>query len=470
MVDSEYKYKEQRYKDFGPYRLFFGLNWIYCEDKSIYKEEKAHLRAPKKNIVEYRIGGKVWVGFWDDNLELSNNLVNVPAAILASHLFSSAVIFERIDDKNGWLCIISNDAPLVEYDVIGDYDTLRAQAKEYAINNGVDIIGEDFGGAVSSFYNILESTDREIKFEKKEIFHTNIALIKKGIYTVLGFVFLSFLYISYNYYEEYKINKKREQDELAKKFLEEQLERERIKLLNEETRKKVDEFKRNVSKEIERIKNPNNSDAEALFQRWMDVVLGTSGTVFGCSLSSVICRVDICDVLWNRNQVFGGGQGNLENIQGLLDANFAEKNMTVDNKKQLSQPNEYISYSNISQRISLPQFVFSKGVYRSEQYKMRDVFSVFGRVSTLKIGMTMSLGNFQPVVVAGVPEHNIPDQVIGEQLEFSIMLTGGALFDKLNIIKDITSGFPIEWEEAKFLFSGKKMENISLRGRFLYLK
>ena len=440
------------FKDYQKLRLFFGVDWIFCESKEVLNQEMAEARRQGRKFMYRSDGSRYWMGMLPEGDILEGGKINVPAAVLAAQLPDVIIQVDLADDK-GWICVISEGQPVADYDRIVSRDESIQLAFEAAkVYMQAQICSSSIEGSVRTFDAFLESASQAKADYQGQMFPT--PLITKGRIKMAAAIFMMMVvayggYWGFNFYQERQL----EADRIAAERLRQSnLTAEEMAKLERERRAKVEAFQQRVEEARKSFEVANGAIGPEMYSAWRGIIENMPVSIIPqASRRDIRCSVDSCVASWT---ISGGKM--LDRL-GLdkAGARLASGDGTVE---------AVIGASVIESEYGLPAFTpkpLGDAEYPKTPVSLVDELKGMGDVY-----FPMPL---QPVTVTGIPEMNVPDAVIGKKQPVVITVTGPFALQKVEDILKKVDGIAANWDMFRVEFESQfKVRQIQIQGNILF--
>lgn len=443
------------YKDFKNLRLFFGIDWIFCEDKEFFHAEINEAKKQSRKYMSRTDGTRFWIGLLPEGDELSPTQINIPAASIVARQIPNAIVQADIGEQ-GWICVISEGQPIAGYDNVVSQEESKKIAFEAAkIYMTAQICSSSIEGSIKTFWDILDDASFDKNDYSDEKFPTPVFTPKRIKYIISFFMGLIICVCSYFYYDWYSKKNEMERNALIKKAQQEQLHQAELKKLKEKEIKLIESFNERIRIAKLDYKNPNNSVFNEMINFWIETIKETPQFIVkGALKTKIACQENVCNVQWvtggstmkdriNVNTKGATLSGGTSSVDSVMHSNFIQKEYT---------------YSEFNRTEALRELEYPK-----------DLLLIYDEFKKIPIEIQYK-GALENNKVTGIPSLNVPDVEIGKKQHFEITYNGPLVVEKLYKIAQNLEGLPIRWLtfEAEMI-RPYEITRLSLKGDFLFL-
>lgn len=440
------------YKDFQKLRLFFGVEWIFCESKEVLNQEIAEARRQGRKFMHRTDGSRYWMGLLPEGDVLEGGKINVPAAVIAAQL-PDVIIQVDLDDDKGWVCVISEGQPVADYDkVVSRDESIRMAFEAAKVYMQAQICSATIEGSARTFDAFLENAPQTKVEYQGQMFPT--PLITKGRVKVGVAVMLlcAIAYGGYFGFEMYQQKQREAELAAAERIRQNNLSAAEMERLAAERRVKLEEFKVRVDAARKSFNQINGAMGPRMYSAWRQVVENMPTSIVPQALrQSVQCSTQSCVASWT---ISGGkmlDRLDLEKAGARLPGGAG----TVES---------VIGASMIESEYGMPKFETSPmghSEYPRTALQMVDDLRPMGEVH-----FPMAV---QPITVPGIPDMQIPDEVIGKKQPVVIAVSGPFALQKAHDIMEKTSGLAVNWDLLRVEFESQHaIRQIQLQGNILF--
>jgi hypothetical protein len=253
-------------------------------------------------------------------------------------------------------------------------------------------------------------------------------------------------------FELYQERQRAAERALAEQVKQDKLSAAEMERLEEERRLKVQEFRLRVEDARKAFSTANGGVALSMYDAWRRVITEMPASIVPRSLKKgVVCTPRSCVATWS----LAGGRM-LDRLE--LEAIGARLPGGDDSVESV------MSASTIESEYPMPKFQptsLGAAHYPATPLSMVDELRAMGEVF-----FPIPL---QPVVVTGIPEMQIPDELIGHKQSVVVKTTGPFALQKVHDVLKKTAGIAVNWDMLRVEFESQySIRQIELQGNILF--
>lgn len=440
------------YRDFQKLRLFFGVEWVFCESKEVLNQEIAEARRQGRKFMHRTDGSRYWMGLLPEGDVLEGGKINIPAAVIAAQL-PDVIIQVDLDDDKGWVCVISEGQPVADYDkVVSRDESIRLAFEAAKVYMQAQICSATIEGSVRTFDIFLDNASQTKADYQGQMFPT--PLITKG--RVKGAVALMLLcgiaYGGYFGFELYQQKQRAAELAAAEQIRQNNLSAAEMERLAAERRAKLEEFKIRVDAARKSFNQANGAIGPRIYDAWRRVIENMPVSIIPQSLrQNVQCSTQSCVASWT----ISGGK--------MLDRLELEK-AGARLPSGVGTVESVIGASVIESEYGMPEFEagsLGHSEYPRTALQMVDDLRPMGEVH-FPVPV-------QAISVPGIPDMQIPDEVIGKKQSVVIAVKAPFALKKVRDIMEKTSGLAVNWDLLRVEFESQHaIRQIQLQGNIYF--
>lgn len=440
------------YRDFQKLRLFFGVDWIFCESKEVLNQEMAEARRQGRKFMHRTDGSRYWMGLLPEGDVLDGGKVNIPAAVIAAQL-PDVIIQLDIDDDKGWVCVISEGQPVSDYDkVVSRDESIRLAFEAAKVYMQAQICSASIEGSVRTFDAFLDNASQLKADYQGQMFPT--PLFTKGRVKVLAALALvmGMAYGGYVGFDIYQQKQRVAELEAAERIRQNNLSAEEMERLASARRVQMEAFQQRVEIARKSFEKANGAIGPELYASWRRIITNMPASIIPYALKrDVQCRPQSCVGTWT---VSGGKM--LDRLG--LEAAGARLPGGADTVESV------IGASVIESEYGLPAIepmAMGHAEYPKTPLAIVDDLKHMGEVHfPLPV---------QDVTVPGIPDMQIPDEIIGKKQAIVITTSGPFALQRIGDIFEKVSGVSVDWELLRVEFESQyAIRQIQLQGSILF--
>ena len=440
------------YRDFQKLRLFFGVEWIFCESKEVLNQEMAEARRQGRKFMHRTDGSRYWMGLLPEGDLLEGGKINVPAAVIAAQL-SDVIIQLDLSDDRGWVCVISEGQPVSDYDkVVSRDESIRLAFEAAKVYMQAQICSASIEGSVRTFDAFLENASQLKADYQGQVFPTPV--FTKGRVKILAalMLVLGLAYAGYVGFDIYQQKQRLAEQEAAERIRQNSLTAEEMERLAEARRIQVEAFQQRVQAARQSFEKANGAAGPELYTAWRRVITNMPASIIPYALKrDVQCKPDLCVGSW---MVSGGKMLDRLGLEA-AGARLSGGDSTVE---------AVVGASIIESEYALP--IIEPRPMGDAEYPRTALAMVDDLKHMGEVHFPMPI---QPVIVAGVPDMQIPDEVIGQRQAIVITTSGPFALQRIGDILEKSSGISVNWDLLRVEFESQYgIRQIQLQGNILF--
>lgn len=440
------------YRDFQKLRLFFGVEWIFCESKEVLNQEMAEARRQGRKFMHRTDGSRYWMGLLPEGDVLDGGKINVPAAVIAAQL-PDVIIQVDLDDDKGWVCVISEGQPVADYDKIVSRDESVLLAFEAAkVYMQAQICSASIEGSARTFDAFLDNAS-QVKADYQGQMFPSPLLTKGRVKAVVALLLaIGLTYGGYVGFGMYQERQRVAELEAAERMRQNMLTAEEMERMEKERRVKLEAFQQRISIARQSFEKANGANGPELYEHWRKVITNMPPSIIPHALKrNVHCTPQSCTGSWS---VSGGKMIDRLTLES-AGARLSGGADTVEG---------VIGSTVIESVYGLPAIEprpMGTAEYPRTPLEMVDTLKAKGEVL-----FPMPV---QSVTVPGIPEMNIPDEVVGKKQPVVIVTTGPFALQKVGDILGEMRDVAVNWDSLRVEFESQyAIRQIQLQGNILF--
>jgi hypothetical protein len=440
------------YRDFQKLRLFFGVEWIFCESKEVLNQEMAEARRQGRKFMHRTDGSRYWMGLLPEGDVLDGGRINLPAAVVAAQLSDVIIQLDLADDK-GWVCVISEGQPVSDYDkVVSRDESIRLAFEAAKVYMQAQICSASIEGSVRTFDAFLDSASQLKADYQGQMFPTPV--FTKGRIKVAAALLLmiGLAYGGYVGFDIYQEKQRQAEQEAAERIRQNNLTAEEMERLASARRVQLEAFQQRVQAAKVAFEEANGAAGAELYAAWRNVITNMPTSIIPFALKRDIqCQPDSCVGTW---MVSGGKMLDRLGLE-TAGARLSDGDGTVE---------AVVGASIIESEYALPDIAprpMGHAEYPKTALAMVDDLKHMGEVH-----FPMPV---QPVIIEGVPDMQIPDEVIGRRQPIVITTSGPFALQRVGDILEKSTGISVNWDLLRVEFESQfAIRQIQLQGSILF--
>lgn len=440
------------HKDFKNLRLFFGVEWLFCESKQILAQEIAEVKRIGRKYVTRTDGTRHWLGLLPEGEEIEAGRINLPAAVVAATQYANAVIQLDLPQDKGWICVISEGQPNAEYDRVMSRDaSIKAAYEAAKIFMDSAIISDSIEGAVTDFRTICEKGVHNKAVYQGMYFKTPF-FTKRRLKVMTAVCIMSALaFAGYHQYSKYRQKQFEVAQGLAAQAKKQALKADELARVEADKKMKMEAFSARLERERKIYESPNGLVLGNIFEQWKKTSQDSALHIIpNTTKGNMQCSDNNCAVTW----VLKGGDMIPRYDVTALGARLSGGNASVDSVvKATSVIKDY--------PIIKPEFPKET---RDIQYP-RTPLEI--KDSMAGMGTMVFPQPLQPHKVPGIPELQVPDVIIGQKQPFILNITGPFAMRKCGDAFAILQGYPVNIGSFRVEYDGLSVKSAQISGDFL---
>jgi hypothetical protein len=307
-------------------------------------------------------------------------------------------------------------------------------------------------GSVRTFDAFLENASQLKADYQGQVFPTPV--FTKGRVKILAalMLVLGLAYAGYVGFDIYQQKQRLAEQEAAERIRQNSLTAEEMERLAEARRIQVEAFQQRVQAARQSFEKANGAAGPELYTAWRRVITNMPASIIPYALKrDVQCKPDLCVGSW---MVSGGKMLDRLGLEA-AGARLSGGDSTVE---------AVVGASIIESEYALP--IIEPRPMGDAEYPRTALAMVDDLKHMGEVHFPMPI---QPVIVAGVPDMQIPDEVIGQRQAIVITTSGPFALQRIGDILEKSSGISVNWDLLRVEFESQYgIRQIQLQGNILF--